>query len=159
MWRKIMNDNEGLAYSEVDEILNNLEDEYVEKIPMKIRQFFKETKNKEYKPIIRTDVPLEEQNLKRETIILLAILNLNYWCESEEEKQELLNSFSKNEELKEQERKELEERYNPDNLFKKRKNEIHKIIEDSNKQLVEYKEKNFIQKLFDKIIKFLRRNK
>ena len=122
-----MNDNEGLAYSEVDEILNNLEDEYVEKIPMKIRQFFKETKNKEYKPIIRIDVPLEEQNLKRETIILLAILNLNYWCESEEEKQELLNSFSKNEELKEQERKELEERYNPDNLFKKRKNETKKL--------------------------------
>ena len=32
--------------------------------------------------------------------VLLAILNLNYWCDSEEEKQEILNGFVENEKLK-----------------------------------------------------------
>lgn len=52
---------------------------------------------KDYKPEIDTDTPLIDQNLKRETIVLLAILNLNYWCDTPEEKQEILDeviSFS-----------------------------------------------------------------
>ena len=137
-----------LAYAEVDAILDLLEEEYANKIPDKIRSFFKEEKIKEYKPKIDVDKPLLEQNLKRETIVLLAILNLNYWCNTEEEKKEILNEFAKNE----KEKKELEERYNPDNLFKKRvsKNE-------ENVQMVEYKEPNFIQKFINKIMEMFKR--
>lgn len=138
-----------LAYAEIDEILNLLEDDYRERVPKKVRDFFKEEKIKDYHPEIDIEKPLIEQNLKRETMVLLAILNLNYWCENEEEKQRFLNELDKNEE----EKKELEEKYNPDNLFKKKQDEST----ENNLQIVEYKKSNFIQILLTKIKKILKR--
>ena len=138
-----------LAYAEIDEILNLLEDDYREKVPKKVRDFFKEEKMKDYHPEIDIEKPLIEQNLKRETMVLLAILNLNYWCENEKEKQRFLNELDKNE----KEKKELEEKYNPDNLFKKKQDEST----ENNLQIIEYKKPNFIQILLTKIKKILKR--
>lgn len=138
-----------LAYAEIDEILNLLEDDYRERVPKKVRDFFKEEKMKDYYPEIDIEKPLIEQNLKRETMVLLAILNLNYWCENEKEKQRFLNELDKNEE----EKKELEEKYNPDNLFKKKQDEST----ENNLQIIEYKKPNFIQILLTKIKKILKR--
>ena len=140
-----------LAYAEIDEILNLLEDDYREKVPKKVRDFFKEEKMKDYHPEIDIEKPLIEQNLKRETMVLLAILNLNYWCENEEEKQRFLNELDKNEEVK----KELEEKYNPDNLFKKKKQ--IKILKEENTSLIEYKKTNMLKRVFERIINFFKR--
>lgn len=145
-----------LAYAEVDEILNLLEEEYTNKIPEKIRKFLKEEKMQDYKPEIKVEIPLTEQNLRRETMVLLAILNLNYWCESEEEKEEFRKELAKNE----KERKELEEKYNPDNLFK---NKQHNNIDDIKKEnteivaLVEYKKSSLLKKILEKIAGFFKR--
>ena len=141
--------NNMMAYAEVDALLDLLEDEYKERIPEKVRNFFKEEKMKDYHPEIDIEKPLIEQNLKRETMVLLAILNLNYWCENEEEKQSFLNELNKNEE----EKNELEEKYNPDNLFKKKQDESIQ----NNLQIIEYKKPNFIQRLLTKIKKFFKR--
>lgn len=138
-----------LAYAEIDEILNLLEDDYRERVPKKVRDFFKEEKMKDYHPEIDIEKPLIEQILKRETMVLLAILNLNYWCENEEEKQSFLDELDKNEE----EKKELEEKYNPDNLFKKKQDEST----ENNLQIIEYKKPNFIQILLTKIKKIFKR--
>lgn len=140
-----------LAYAEIDEILNLLEDDYRERVPKKVRDFFKEEKIKDYHPEIDIEKPLIEQNLKRETMVLLAILNLNYWCENEEEKQRFLNELDKNEE----EKKELEEKYNPDNLFKKEKQ--IKILKEENTSLIEYKKTNMLKRVFERIINFFKR--
>ena len=140
-----------LAYAEIDEILNLLEDNYRERVPKKVRDFFKEEKMKDYHPEIDIEKPLIEQNLKRETMVLLAILNLNYWCENEEEKQRFLNELDKNEE----EKKELEEKYNPDNLFKKEKQ--IKILKEENTSLIEYKKTNMLKRVFEKIMNFFKR--
>lgn len=145
-----------LAYAEVYEILNLLEDEYVEKIPEKVRNFFKEERFEEYKPEIKVDVPLTKQNLKRETMVLLAILNFNYWCETEEEKQEFLNELAQNE----KEKKELEEKYNPDNLSKNRKydNVSSNDIEDKvNVSMVEYKKHSLLRRILNKITGFFKK--
>lgn len=143
-----------IAYAEVDEILNLLEDTYIEKVPEKVRNFFKEERDNEYKIEIDIQRPLIEQKLKRETLVLLAILNLNYWCESEEEKQEFLNELAENE----KEKQELEERYNPDNLFKNKiKGNIENDTSEENSQMVEYKKQNFVQVLLHKIMKFFKR--
>ena len=80
-------DNSSLAYSEVYAILNMIEDEYKERVPKNVMDFFEEERDKEYNPIIDVNIPLEKQNLKRKTLVLLAILNLNYWCDSEEERE------------------------------------------------------------------------
>ena len=89
-----------MAYSEVYEILNLMEDEDKKRVPQEVRDFFEDQRMKEYKPKIRTDIPLTEQNLRRETVVLLTILVINYWCDSEEEKQSFIDELEKNEKIK-----------------------------------------------------------
>ena len=134
-----------IAYSEINEIINMLEDEDKNKVPENIRNFFKEEKNNDYIPQIDPSKPLIEQNLKRETIILLTILNLNYWCENEDEKQKWWNELEKNQ----KESEELKEKYKLENLFKK-KNDIGTLKEEL--QIVKYKKQNIIQKVLEKIL-------
>ena len=141
------------AYAEVEAILNILEDEYVNKIPQKVRKFFSDEKIEDYRPVINVNVPLTEQNLKRETMILLAILNLNYWCDTSEEKQEILDELSMNE----KEKQKLLEEYNPDNLFKKRPEEKQEFVHTEELSVVEYKKPNFIQKLLNKIARLFKK--
>lgn len=146
-----------IAYAEIDEILNLLEDKYRDKVPEKVRAFFKEEKMVDYKPTIDVNTPLIQQNLKRETIVLLAILNINYWCENEEEKQFFLNELAKNED----EKKKLEGKYNPDNLFKNKNNNdisIDKIVEPQNISMVEYKKQGIFKRILDKITRFFKKN-
>ena len=85
------------AYSEVDKILSFMEIRYVEKVPKKMREMFKNEKLQDYEPNIDKNIPLEEQQLERKTLAILAMLNLNYWCENEEEKEELIRAYSNNE--------------------------------------------------------------
>lgn len=148
-----MKNESEIAYAEVDAILDLLETETVEKIPLKVREFFKNEKDKNYVPNINVEVSLLEQNLKRETMVLLTILNLNYWCDSEEEKQEILNSFANNQEMKQLAEKELAEKYNPNNLFKKK----DKVEDTTEVSMIEYKKPNFIQKLLTKIARFFKK--
>ncbi len=147
-----------IAYSEIYAIINLMEDQFIDKVPKKIKDFFEEERDKEYYPIIDVNIELDEQNLQRETIVLLAILKLNYWCDSEEEKQEILKSFSDNENLKIKEQQELYEKYNPDNIFKKK--EQNTVVEDkevvNSLSMVEYKKTNFIKKLLSKIRSLLK---
>lgn len=146
-----------MAYSEVYEILNLLDKDYKEKVPDKVRTFFEEERLQDYKPEIDTDTPLIDQNLKRETIVLLAILNLNYWCDTPEEKQEILEELSNNQ----KEKQEFLEKYNPDNLFKNKQNneiENEKIIDTQEVSIVEYKKQGVFKRILDKITKFFKKN-
>ena len=144
-----------LAYAEVDAILDMLETEAVEKIPLKVRKFFKNEKDKNYIPKICEDFSdIDNIELMRETICLLTILDINYWCETEEEKQFVLNKLKENDRIKEEE---LRERYNPDNIFK-RKDKENDNTNTENVAIIEYKEKSIFKKILNKIIKFLRRD-
>ena len=140
-----------MAYSEIYEILNLMEDEDKERVPQEVRDFFEEQRMKEYKPKIRTDIPLTEQNLKRETVVLLTILVINYWCDSEEEKQSFIDELEKNEKIK----MKLQEKYNPDNLFKNRKKTKEDVVMEQveNVEMIQYKENLFtkLKKWFEKI--------
>ena len=107
------------AYAEVDEILSFMEDVYIDKIPKKLRELFKNERLEDYKPNIDPKIPLDEQKLQKKTFSILAMLNLNYWCEDKKEKQDLIAIYAENDRKKE----ELREKYNPDNLFKKKETE------------------------------------
>lgn len=107
--------NNEIAYTEVDTILSLMDEKYINKIPKNLRGIFKEEKSFDYKPNIDPKKSLNEQNLQRETLVILAILSLNYWCESEEEKQKLIKAYSENEKKNETE---IKEKYNPDYIFK-----------------------------------------
>ena len=69
---------------------------------------------------------------------------MNYWCENENEKNELKQIFKNNEDNYQNE---LREKYNPDNIFKKH---IQENIVKNEVSLVEYKESIF-KRLINKI--------
>lgn len=142
------------AYSEIDEFLGLLSDEQRNKIPPKLREFFKEEKDVNYKKGINSNVPIKNQNLKEETLGIIALLNLQYWCENEQEKDRLKEVYSQNEK-KYQEL--LREQYNPEDIFKKRTINIESKQEEiENTQMVEYKE-TFIKRIINKIKSFFKR--
>ena len=78
------------------------------------------------------------------------MLNLQYWCEDEQEKERLKKVYAQNEKIYQEA---LQIKFNPDNIFKNRQN----ISSDFNNTdtefttMIEFKEKNFLQKIFDKI--------
>ncbi|MGN1384466.1 MAG: hypothetical protein ACI4XD_04165 [Clostridia bacterium] len=118
-----------------------------------MREFFKKEKNKEYRTNINAEIGLDEQDLKDETISILTLLQINYLCDSEEEKQEILNELYENDRLKEEE---LRERYNPDNIFKS-KVKTDENINSESVALIKYKERSIIKRILDKILRFLKR--
>ena len=144
------------AYAEVLLILSYMEQKYIDMIPKKLLELFNEEKDKNYQPNINPNISLAEQNLQRKTLALLAMLNLNYWCEDENEKKELLKMYSENDKKIEAE---MRERYNPDNLFKKKeKVEQNDDIKQEKTELIEYKEKNIFRKILDRIKTFFRKS-
>ena len=88
--------------------------EEVEKIPSKLREFFKEISSKDYVTNINPNIPLDKQQIKEKTKDIIALIYRNYWC-SEEERKELDQKLIENDKKFEEE---LREKYNPDNIFK-----------------------------------------
>lgn len=141
------------AYSEIDEFLGLLSEEQRNEIPKKLRDFFKEEKDQEYFKNIDKDIPIKDQNLKEETLAIIALLNLQYWCKDEEEKKRLQEIYAQNEK---EYQDILYEKYNPNDIFKKKEGTT---IENNNEikekmQMVEYKDSVF-KRIINKILNFL----
>ena len=137
---------------EVDEVLNYLSNEDLLKIPEDIRQAIKENKDKEY--VWKYDITkeLKDQNLSRDTIIILSYLNMEYLLNEEQKK--LMQQIHELNEKKLEEAK--AEKYKVDDLFKKNKQiqeEQKKTEQIEEKALVEYKESLF-KKLINRIKDF-----
>lgn len=136
------------AYVEVLEVLKHMDPEYVEKVPAKLKAFFKKNASKEYKFKLNKDIPFEEQILKQSTISILAMLNYNYWCEDEEHKKYLLNKYNENE-IKYQER--LIEKYSKDNLFQRDSENLDNILPQKYQEIKWYQKiLDYFKKLFSK---------
>lgn len=140
------------TYSEIDEFLELLDEKTRNEVPTKLREFFKKEKDNNYHKEINPNISIKEQNLKKETLALIALLNLQYWCKDEKEKERLKQVYADNENKYQEE---LREKYNPDNIFNKNNNQeqVESKIEES-KQLVEYKE-NPLRKFFEKVLRIL----
>ncbi|MCL2382848.1 MAG: hypothetical protein FWC79_01425 [Oscillospiraceae bacterium] len=138
-----MNDRTKSAYAEVVTIINLLDVNFRDKIPSKLMEVFENEKDPNHVKEIDPDVPLEEQNLLQETIDVLALLKLNYWCFEEGEKQELLDLLNENERKYQEE---LREKYNPDNIFKKKDT----IVEEQT-AMVEHKKPSFVTTILERI--------
>ena len=132
---------DGNAYAEVVEILDNMSLEDRNKIPKKVYDFFIEKSSKDYIKHLNKNIALCKQDIRDDTKEILAILLTNYWCKTENEKNDLLKLFRENE-LKYQQ--ELREKYNPDNIFKKctQENTIEEKNIENEFALVEYKEES-----------------
>jgi len=137
------------AYSEINEFLGLLTEEQRNKVPKKLRDFFREERDTNYIKGIRADIPVNQQNFKEETLAIIALLNLQYWCQDENEKQRLKSIYANNEKVYQEM---LQVKFNPDDIFKKRN--IPKEEEETEKvssvAMVEYKEP-LLKRIIDKI--------
>lgn len=135
------------AFSEVAQIINLMPSNLANKIPLRFMQIIEAEKSKTYMSNITE--PIEKCQLKDETTIMLAVIYRDFLC-SKEERANLIARDTNN--LEEFEKK-LREKYNPDNIFKNRSTTQYSKEEHQTGEMaiVEYKEKNFLQKLFDKI--------
>ena len=140
------------ASSEINEILRYLPTESVEKIPDKLRDIFNKVKKADYVSKIDPYKQLDEQELKPKTKTLLTVIYRNYWC-NEEERAELDKILMENDKKYEEE---LRERYNPDNIFKKKeKEEQFEEVEETSLTL--YDNRIWYQKAFGFISNIFKR--
>ena len=73
------------AFTEVDEVLKLMPIDLLSKIPAQFRQTISENKAKNYNVIIQE--PLEEQKLKKETIVILGLIYRDFLASPEEREQ------------------------------------------------------------------------
>ncbi len=134
------------AYVEVLEIIKYMEPELVKKIPQKLIQFFEEHKDENYHFKFDENTDIENQKISIEAGSILAILMLNYIAD-EQEKNEINKILTENEKKYEEE---LREKYNPDNLFKKKEIKQDDNLEEQH-SLVIVENKPWYKKIFEKI--------
>ncbi len=140
------------AISEVLNILEHTKKEDVNKISPSFMKFLKENASKEYKPALDHNKRIKDMHLKEKTIGILSVINSQFWC-TDKEKIEFENKLKENE-LKYQ--TELMKKYNPDNIFKNKNQNINKMHTDNqleNLPIVKYKKPIFII-VIDKIKTF-----
>ncbi len=138
------------AYKEVLEILKYIPIDEYNKIPEDIIQNMKKKHDNQYQYEVTNLENFKEQPMLRETEAILSVLYRDYWATTEERKK-----------IREKEKSEIEvleiekrQKYNPDDLFKKR---ISLDNRNTAKDLsiTEVKESVF-NKLKNKIKKFLK---
>lgn len=138
------------SISEVLEILNHTRKEDVDKISPKFLDFLNNNALIEYEPHLDHSKRVKEMGLNDKTIAILSIIASKYWISTEDKE-----NFEK--QLNENERKyqeELHEKYNLDNIFSKKQENIVEP-ENSHTQLIEYKE-SFFRKFLNKIKSFFK---
>ena len=152
-------ENERKAYTETLIILSWVGKEYKDKIPEKFIKFLEENKDKNYVPKINPISLLENQNILEETANVLALIKLNYWCESEEEKKELISLLKENDNKKQ---KELQEKFDVYKKFEEKQNKLtnekyNHIDENTEEKSLIVKKENIIIRLFKKIQSWFKR--
>ena len=128
---------------EVEYILKKLDDEYIKKIPQEIWDYIEQNKDKDYIFNYDENKSLVEQNLSIDTISILTYINTEYLLD-EEQKKEMIEFLRKDEMIAEQEKAIL---YNPDDIFKNRKES-----KQQEASLVEVK----IEKWYEKVFAFFK---
>ena len=153
----------GVAITETLHYLKGISQNDVNKIPNKLMNFLKENSLQNYKCDFDYTKPLNELNLTNETKGLIGLICLNYWCETEEQKNNFKKTLTQNEN---QYQAELMKKYNPDDIFEN--NTKTKVVESEttsntlnenitqNTEITEIKE-NIFQKIMKKIKMFFKK--
>lgn len=132
-------------YSEVFGILEALGEKYINRLPKDLYELIKSSKSNSYSPKYSLDTILEEKSIKRESLSMIALFHLNYWCDTEEEKQELKELFKQNDEKNTALKR---ANYNLSNVLKKEETKEEKVVELS---LVKVEKESLFVKILKKI--------
>jgi len=130
------------TYSEIYEILSYMNKSIVMKVPIEILEIIKESRNLNYISKINKEDLFNLNNISKDTLNLLAWLDVNYWMDNEK-KEKIKLSFEND--FMESKIEEITSFVN-----------VGKTESNTNAVLIKYKEsifekfKNFIFKIFDK---------
>lgn len=135
------------AVTEVLDILKHMEESYISKVPKKFMEFLEKNKDKDYNPNFDHSKKLNELNLKEKTKDILAIIYMNYWCD-ENKKIEYKKLLNENEKIYQEE---IREKYNPDNIFKKKEEKVQNIQKSDfeNLPIEVKKDESFFRKIIN----------
>lgn len=137
------------TYEEVYEVLSYMNKTTVMKIPEEIILKIYKKRNPNFITKIQKENIFDENNISKEAVDLLCWLDYTYWRNDNERSK--INDIIK--EKNEFEEKLKRDKYSPNDIFKNKKNNQIVIEETKIEEtaMAEYKEKNFLQKIFDKI--------
>lgn len=148
----MVNERYRIAIAETLHYLKGIRQEDINKIPNKFMLFLKENASNNYFCNFDYNKPLKELNLTNEAKGLIAMICLNYWCETEEQKIKFRNHLNVNEQAYQEE---LKRKYNIDDIFKKRDISNNEDItsESIDKLTVEVK----TEKIFNRVLNHLKK--
>lgn len=134
------------AYTEVYEIIKQLDEEEYNKIPSEVIKAIEENRNTEYEFDLDEDIELKEQELLPETKAILFNLFRDY-LSTPEQKEKILKMQAEERRKNEQNKS---KQYNLDIFANKPKN---RDIREEHIELIEYKE-NIFKRILNKIRQF-----
>lgn len=85
-------------FSEVYAVLNVIDNNYVQKTPADVLETIKSKRDESYLPNIDANKGLDEQGLSEDAIVFIFMLKRDYWCETQEERDEVTAIFTENKE-------------------------------------------------------------
>ena len=137
---------------EVLSILAFCDEELIKKIPTQVmRKLVEIAADSEESYYIEKNKKLCEQYITEESKDLISLIFYSYIAD-ENEKKELLDAWNKNEDVYQEK---LREKYNPDNIFEKRRTTYNEQAITNELAVVEYKE-TLINKIINKIKKLFK---
>ena len=139
------------AFTEVYTILDYIEEEEYQKIPLNVISVIENNMNLDYEYEMNEDVDIFNQQMLPETKAILFNFFRDYWATSEQK--EKIIRMQKEERLKLEKEKRL--KYNPDDIFKNSSLNTGRIEDIKNKKLdvalIEMKNENIFIKILNKI--------
>lgn len=151
----MINDKYAKAYKEVLEIIKFFPEEEYNKIPKEKIEFFEKNMDPNHIFTINPKIDLSEQNISKEANAVIIGLFQDYYA-TEEQKVKINKILELNQKQLEEEKK---EKYNPDDIFKKRNTSTTEEVATEplpETAMIEYKE-NFFIKFKNFILKILHR--
>lgn len=152
-----MKDNYKKAVSQVNAVLENMEQEYIDKIPQKLKSILNDITEEVGKVEIDTSKKIEELDLMPEAKDILAVLYYNYWSTPIEK-----IKFNKNvAENEEKYKREMENKYNINELFQEELTEEKAKRVEETAMILYGAEESFMKSLLKSLKEFFfpKRNK
>lgn len=85
------------VFSEVYSVLNTLGNKYIDKIPRNVFEIIENNRDLEYEPEIDQNKALNKQNISKEAINMIAKIDMDFWCKTDQEKKEFYRKLEDNE--------------------------------------------------------------
>lgn len=136
----------GIAYSEILEILKYIPVEDYNKIPKEKIELFEANADSNYKFIYDPNKTLSEQNVSSITKGIIILLFRDYWA-TDTQREKIIAKQNYDRQILE---KEKQEKYNPNNIFKNKNQDILEEDIENEVEITKYKESIF-KKIINKI--------